>query len=73
MAMCFVILGLSKNQRKYDHLITISFYASGDNAYEMLQEERDNVKKISALDMSAHLRTANFFKFYSVMLWSEFL
>jgi len=48
-------------------------FASGGNAYEMLQEEGVTVEKISALDFPVHLGTANFFKFYFVMLWSEFL
>jgi UDP-N-acetylglucosamine:LPS N-acetylglucosamine transferase len=48
-------------------------FASGGNAYEMLQEEGVQVEKISALDFPVHLGTADFFKFYFVMLWSEFL
>jgi hypothetical protein len=48
-------------------------FASGGNAYEMLQKEGVQVEKISALDFPVHLGTANFFKFYFVMLWSEFL
>jgi UDP-N-acetylglucosamine:LPS N-acetylglucosamine transferase len=47
-------------------------FASGGNAFEMLQEEGVHVEKISALDFPVHLGTANFFKFYFVMLWSEF-
>jgi len=47
-------------------------FASGGNACEMLQEEGVQVEKISALDFPVHLGTANFFKFYFVMLWSEF-
>jgi UDP-N-acetylglucosamine:LPS N-acetylglucosamine transferase len=47
-------------------------FASGGNAYEMLQEEGVRVEKISALDFPVHLGTANFFKFYFVMLWSEY-
>lgn len=48
-------------------------FASGGNAYEMLQQEGVQVEKISALDFPVHLGTADFFKFYFVMLWSEFL
>jgi len=48
-------------------------FASGGNAYEMLQEEGVQVEKISALDFPVHLGTANFFKFYFLMLWSELL
>lgn len=47
-------------------------FASGGNAYEMLQEEGVHVEKISAMDFPVHLGTANFFKFYLGMLWSEF-
>jgi len=48
-------------------------FASGGNAYEMLQEEGVEVEKISALDFPVHLGTAQFFKFYFMMLRSEFL
>jgi UDP-N-acetylglucosamine:LPS N-acetylglucosamine transferase len=48
-------------------------FASGGNAYEMLQEEGVTVEKISASDFPVHLGTAEFFKFYFMMLWSEFL
>jgi UDP-N-acetylglucosamine:LPS N-acetylglucosamine transferase len=48
-------------------------FASGGNAYEMLREEGVTVEKISASDFPVHLGTAEFFKFYFVMLWSEFL
>ena len=48
-------------------------FASGGNAYEMLREEGVQVEKISELDMPVNLGTANFFKFYFLMLWSEFL
>ena len=48
-------------------------FASGGNAYDMLQEEGVQVEKIAALDFPVHLGTANFFKFYFLMLWSEFL
>jgi len=47
-------------------------FASGGNAYEMLQEEGLHVEKIMAMDFPVHLGTANFFKFYLGMLWSEF-
>jgi UDP:flavonoid glycosyltransferase YjiC (YdhE family) len=47
-------------------------FASGGNAYEMLQEEGVRVEKISALDFPVHLGTADFFKFYFMMLWSEY-
>jgi UDP:flavonoid glycosyltransferase YjiC (YdhE family) len=48
-------------------------FASGGNAYEMLKEEGVQVELISTLDIPVHLGTANFFKFYFSMLWSEFL
>jgi UDP-N-acetylglucosamine:LPS N-acetylglucosamine transferase len=47
-------------------------FASGGNAYEMLQEEGVQVEKISAMDFPAHLGTADFFRFYREMLWSEY-
>jgi UDP-N-acetylglucosamine:LPS N-acetylglucosamine transferase len=47
-------------------------FSSGGNAYEMLQEEGVRVEKISSLNFPVHFGTANFFKFYFVMLWSEF-
>ncbi|HSB32640.1 MAG TPA: glycosyltransferase [Candidatus Sulfobium mesophilum] len=47
-------------------------FASGGTAYEMLKEEGVHVEKISSLDFPVHLGTADFFKFYMVMLLSEF-
>ncbi len=47
-------------------------FASGGNAYEMLQEERVNVEKISGLNFPVHCGTAKFLKLYFMLIWSEF-
>ena len=47
-------------------------FASGGNAYEMLREEGIPAERISAMDFPAHLGTADIFRFYLEMLWSEY-
>jgi UDP-N-acetylglucosamine:LPS N-acetylglucosamine transferase len=47
-------------------------FASGGNAYEMLQEEQVDVEEISGLNFPAHCGTARFLRLYFMLLWSEF-
>jgi len=48
-------------------------FASGGNAYAMIQDEGLEVEKITGLNFPAHQGTASFLKLYFAILWSELL
>lgn len=48
-------------------------FASGGNAYAMIQDEGLKVEKITGLNFPAHQGTASFLKLYLAILWSELL
>lgn len=48
-------------------------FASGGNAFQMLKNEGLRVEKLEGISYPVNLGTINFFKFYFILLWSEFI